>query len=445
MIDTEAIAAWLGAKRWFAAKGRQIAGVRVLDHTAVDGGDLVLALIAVSLGDGGSQIYSVPLIDAGDGPADAFEDPGTLAVLGGLMAHGATLHGSAGTWHFSGAGLDPLAPPGGGSIRVLGAEQSNSSVVLDDEVFIKFFRKVAPGINPDVELVRALTSDGFEHIPVHVGEISYTGVWDGAEVGIDLAIAQRFLAGASDGWSYVLETLVGDQAGADDHVLMERIESLGDVTAGLHVMLAREELEPALAPEPVDTSDIKGWVEQARSLLDNLLSRGVDGLDTMKNAIDARLDRVTGIDAAGWKIRVHGDYHLGQVMHEQRGWMILDFEGEPARSLEERRTKTSALKDVAGMLRSFSYAVATASEGRDPVDLETWEGLARERFLAGYLRSAYEGHFLPPERADLDLLLDLFEIDKALYEIGYELDNRPDWVSIPLRGIEKLLARGDDR
>ncbi|MEA2508637.1 MAG: maltose alpha-D-glucosyltransferase / alpha-amylase, partial [Actinomycetota bacterium] len=160
--------------------------------------------------------------------------------------------------------------------------------------------------------------------------------------------------------------------------------------------------------------------------------------------------RLVKVTRAGFKTRVHGDYHLGQVLSSTRGWMIIDFEGEPARSLDERREKQSPLRDVAGMLRSLSYAASVSmiertSFGTDEWNrlqpwADVWEDLARGRFLTAYLRRSHEGKFLPPNRSDLKAMLDAFEIDKALYEIGYERGNRPDWVKIPLHGLARILG-----
>ena len=167
-----------------------------------------------------------------------------------------------------------------------------------------------------------------------------------------------------------------------------------------------------------------------------------------------QIDRIRDVEAAGSKTRIHGDYHLGQVIRGLR-WMILDFEGEPVRTLEERRRKHSPLKDVAGMLRSFSYAATSVLFERAEPDsdgwrglqpwADTWEALARERFLGSYLRKSHEGRFLAPEREVLAALLDFFEIDKALYELEYELRHRPEWVRIPLAGLARVIERGEKR
>jgi maltose alpha-D-glucosyltransferase/alpha-amylase len=190
-----------------------------------------------------------------------------------------------------------------------------------------------------------------------------------------------------------------------------------------------------------DVAELKDRVE---ATLDDASAIG-----ELKGPVRERLEVLSSIEDAGAKIRVHGDLHLGQVMTTPRGWMILDLEGEPLRPLDERRAKRSALKDVAGMLRSFNYVAVAALFARGEPGSERWnelepwarcwEQLARERFLNGYLTRAHEGRFLPPERDDLGMLLGAFELEKAFYELAYETGHRPHWVRIPLHGIRRIL------
>lgn len=471
-IDLRRLLAELPGKRWFGGKGRGVSALELIDAAVLDDppGDsdqLVDALVRVAFDEGASQLYHLPLLLGPDGVArDALDEPARLGLLGRLMAQGQTVRGARGTFRFGGPGLDPMAPPGD-AVRVLGAEQSNSSLVLDDAVIVKLFRRVEPGPNPELELNRALTAEGFEHVPAHVGEAQYEGTWDDEEVTIDLAIAQVFVHGASDGWGAfvnhvraVVDQIHDADLPEDRRFLteeraapsLEAAERLGDATAALHVALAREELAPELAPEPIDASDLKQWAESAHVSLRRLVRAGDHGLGALEEEIETRLERLTAIADAGLKTRVHGDFHLGQVIRTPDRWLILDFEGEPLRPLDVRRAKQSPLRDVAGMLRSFSYAAAAVllersepgSEERTSIEpwTETWEELVRARYLHAYLRSAHEGRFLPERREDLAVLLDVFEIDKALYEIDYERTHRPDWVGIPLHGIRKVIERG---
>lgn len=467
-IDTTRLASDLAGKRWFGGRGRTITDVAVVDHMVIEDGPpaFVVALLSLQLRGGDRRLYHAPLLIDEDGSArDALDDPDRLKVLGELMAHGHTLKGEVGAFHFGGPGLDPLSPPGEKSIRVVSAEQSNSSLVLDEDIIVKIFRRVEPGSNPDLELNRLLTNEGFEHVPPQVGEILYEGELDGSEVGIDLGIAQRFISDAREGWAEVLHhlNLLYDEADPQEVVedvraltdqraspILRCIEELGEATASLHVTLAREEIGPDFSPEPIDESDIHEWSGGALDRLNRLQSED-ETIAAVATAIERRIQVFAGLGVdAGFKTRIHGDYHLGQALYGNRTWMIIDFEGEPARSLQERRTKQSALKDVAGMLRSFGYASMVSlfertERGSDEWRrleqwAETWEELARERFLGSYLPRSHEGRFLPADRETLGVMLDFFEIDKALYELDYELAHRPQWAWIPHRGIELLVS-----
>ena len=480
-MSTSGLLEWLPRRRWFGHKAQQAQSIDVLDVVVLDDGPPAFALALVTIAfEGGTgrlgerskeeatALYHLPVLLDEDGTArDALEDPARFALLFELMAHGHTIKGDKGAIEFGGPGLDPMAPLPA-NVRALGAEQSNTSLVFDDTTIVKLFRRVEPGSNPDLELCRLLTNEGFANVPPQVGELTYRGEIDGEEVTIDLGIAQGFVDGATDGWDYVLERIgalfdEADEADvAEDRVFLveqraaaslQAIEELGEATGALHVALSREESDPGLAPEPVDALDLKAWAEGAKAYLDRLAG-GVPELASRVDRIEAQIDRITALTAPGSKTRIHGDYHLGQVIRGLK-WMILDFEGEPVRPLEERREKHSPLKDVAGMLRSFSYAAMSALFERAEPDsdewerlqpwADTWEALARDRFLASYLRKSHEGRFLAQDRATLGALLDFFEIDKALYELEYELGHRPEWVRIPAAGIARVIERGEKR
>jgi maltose alpha-D-glucosyltransferase/alpha-amylase len=478
-LDLDRLRDSLGQARWFGEKDRSIQSVEIFDAGRLDDAEeaLVLVLLNIGFADGGSAIYHLPLLVRADGSArDAADDPQRLALIGELLTHGHPIKGERGVFHFSGPGLDPLNPPGR-SVWKIGAEQSNTSVVFDDEVILKFFRKIEAGPNPDLELLRVLTNEGFRSIPSQLGEIFYEETPEEESTSpdqreatvFDLGIAQRFITGGREGWDFTLEQLGGllDQIHEadtpEDRVLLieERasdllatIEQLGETTASLHVTLAREDIEDEFRPEPVEEDDLVRWSEGAQIRLRRLATEEPE-LAALAPAVARRLSAAVGLPEAGAKTRIHGDYHLGQVLRVPRLWYILDFEGEPARSLEERRAKQSPLKDVAGMLRSLSYAAFATLFGRTEPDGEewqrlepwllTWEELARERFLNTYLAKAHEGRFLPVEPEVTATLLDLFELDKAIYEIGYERGSRPDWVRIPLRGISRAIERSEVR
>ena len=327
--------------------------------------------------------------------------------------------------------------------RVMGAEQSNSSIVYDERVILKLFRRVQAGRNPEVEVTNALAAQGFTSVaePLATQRV----------LTYDVAILQPFLAGATEGWALALTSL-RDLFGMHDTASIPIISAdvppprpdpaqaggdfsgeaarLGQMTGAMHVALA-----DAFGRKRADT---KPWAEAIALQLDTLRPADVD-----RAAADSVLERLVDIDA-GSSIRVHGDYHLGQVLRTDAGWYVLDFEGEPARSLDERRRPTSPLKDVAGMLRSFHYASAVARTERDEAALEelalAWEERNRNAFLRGYIRAAGDGQILPTEPEGFEVVLAAFELEKAVYEVGYERAYRPDWEHIPLAALRRLTA-----
>lgn len=462
ITDPKTLLATLPNQRWFGHKDNALAGIDLVDEVVLADGPpaLVIAIIAVNF-EGDIVYYQLPLLVEEDGNArDATDDPARLAVFGELMARGDSVKGNSGIFHFGGPGLDPMAePPGHAGVRVVGAEQSNTSIVFDESVILKIFRRVSVGVNPDLELNRLLTSEGFDHVPAQVGEMTYEGPLDGDEIAMDLGIAQQFLSDGADAWEDIVGRLrtFYDEADAADAPedqrflteeragdLLEQIGELGDVIASMHVTLSRDEIELDLAPAPMGTDDLS----ELRARIEAALAT-TSRIADLEDPIRARLAALETIEDAGSKIRVHGDLHLGQVMTTPRGWMVLDLEGEPLRSLEERRAKQSPLKDVAGMLRSFNYAAVAALFDRCEPESEEWkrlepwascwENLARERFLNGYLTRAHEGRFLPADRDALGALLSAFEIEKAIYELAYEESHRPGWVRIPEHGIRRAL------
>jgi trehalose synthase-fused probable maltokinase len=465
-INLDQIAQRLPEQRWYGGKSATIDRIELIDVGTIDAGPpaLVLAIINVIDHTGTENLYHYPLLVEEDGSnRDAFDVVDRFKCFGNLLATGASIKGAHGAFRFTGPGLDPLSPPGAVSARTMGAEQTNTSLVLDEDVIVKLLRRVDWGRNPDLELTRHLTSESFEHIPTHLGEVIYE---TDDERQVDLCIAQQFMTDSVEGWQDTLKRLHQLYDAIDDADVREdmrflteeraaenlaSLEDLGEVTASLHVALARDELEHDLVPEAIEGEDLAEWSKRAKDSLHALLATGETELEPLKDAIEERIDRLRDVKDPGLKSRIHADYHLGQVLMTQRGWMILDFEGEPARSLEERRTKQSPLRDVAGMLRSFSYAAVSALFERAEPDSEqwrsleqwadTWETLARERFLHGYRARAHEGRFVPHSADDLSVMLDVFEIDKALYELGYERGHRPDWARIPRHGIAKVIGK----
>jgi maltose alpha-D-glucosyltransferase/alpha-amylase len=280
-----------------------------------------------------------------------------------------------------------------------------------------------------------------------------------------LSVLQGFVDNDGDGWRHVLRALSRDVRDArptrPDDPLIQDMTELGRVTGELHAALASDPVNPAFAPEPVTAEDARGWESGIAEALDRASSNadrgGPDLARALRDvtagggtsAIRAGLDLLAA--AGAHKIRCHGDYHLGQVLKTRDSFVIIDFEGEPGRPIAERRAKQSPLRDVAGMLRSLNYAVNSVGREREAGQrtqaalwLESWERLARNAFLDGYASATGRSpvRLVPPSRDELLRACAPFEIDKACYELAYELDNRPDWVAIPLAGLSRLLERG---
>jgi maltokinase len=316
-------------------------------------------------------------------------------------------------------------------VRPVGGEQSNSSIVFGETLILKAFRRLEPGVNPELEMLRFLSGREFPHIAPLVGWYEY----EGRLMDVTLGTLQEYLAGARDGWELALEDL---------EAFVPLARDLGIVTGDMHTVLGSAPTDPDFAPEEPSmenlsllTATIDEEIERVFVDLDEgdervapIAGRGQDARE--------RLQTLSHIGAGGRLIRTHGDYHLGQTMLADRGWIILDFEGEPARPLPERRRKRSPLRDVAGMLRSFAYAASAVESQRGGEPPEAWEERARTAFLDGYFATV-DRTLLPPGQDATAKLLAVFELEKAVYELRYELNNRPDWVGIPVAGIARLL------
>ena len=355
------------------------------------------------------------------------------------------------------------------------SEGSNSTRIIGDTLFLKAYRRLQEGCNPELEMGRFLTDiSPYPHIVPLAGALQYHGPDDSV---VTLALLQGYVENQGDAWHYTVEYLerffadvllsdlidVGAEDGSLHTTYLMQIETLGRRTGELHQALARPSGDPAFEPEPVSSTDLAAWrklvcqelreslkkLQHAQSHLPEALRedtrRLLDGKACFLDWCTTRLPAAI----AATKTRYHGDYHLGQVLLVENDFIIIDFEGEPARALDERRAKHSPLRDVAGMLRSFNYAAEFAlseSTAERPLDLprlrplaERWERATRAAFLKGY-RSAVEGcSSYPAEEAHTEALIALFTLEKALYELRYELQNRPDWIDVPLQGLLALL------
>jgi len=450
-LDEGKLAEWLLDRRWFGSKARDVASIHVLDvvwliESPPAPPALAAALVEARYPGGTHDVYQLLLgmgsdelddavVDEVGGMAvyDAFADPRACDLLGGLLREGAEVHGEHARIEFH--WRDDVDPPrSGANVRPIGAEQSNTSIVFDDALVLKAFRRVEAGDNPELEMLRFLSARDFPHVAELGGWYQYEGELMDATFGV----VQRFVPNARDGWELALEELADDP-----ERFVTRLRDLGAVIGRMHTVLASDPTDAAFAPEePSDeslallTATIDEEIE--RVFLELPDSEAVAPITGHAAEVRDRLQLLSHVGARGKLIRTHGDLHLGQTMLGDDGWVVLDFEGEPARPLIERRRKRSPLRDVAGMLRSFAYAASASDMQRGNPAPEGWEERAREAFLGGYLE-AVDPVLLPPGEAPTRTMLTIFELEKAVYELRYELNNRPDWVGIPVAGIARLL------
>jgi maltokinase len=433
-VLAELLRTFLPQQRWFPAKDREIGAVEIayLEVLQKPWPALLHVLADVAFEGGTVHRYQVLVGVRPDGEHAQFLHSREEAVLGHVetdagpgYAYDALLDHELGVCL-----LGTVAPDEEVRIvRPAGVEQSNTSLIYDDRLILKVFRRIVPGRNPDVEVTSALASHGFAHVPEPVAS------W--RQDDFDLAVLQRFLAGGAEGWALALTSLRDLYASDDDDPadvggdFADEARRLGDVTADLHIALAEVFGRHA--------GDKEAWAEGMAEQVERVRHSDLD-----HERVRRALDKLGHTEDAGPAIRVHGDYHLGQVMRTDSGWYVLDFEGEPARPLDERARPTSPLKDVAGMLRSFDYAsqVAMVEWDEDVSGLaRAWEARNRDAFMEGYLGKARAGGLLP-EEGSWTAVLAAFELDKAIYELAYEQAHRPDWVHIPLDAINRILEAG---
>lgn len=473
VLDQEILPAYLPYRRWFGAKDETLRSVRTLDAVALPAAeDLLLTRIEVTT-DRGTATYALPLGIAWEG-AQHGPFASNLAIARvrrgrtvGLLTDGFAL-GAFACSVLTGLRDDATVATEGGELRFrhlpafdlapdadpewIAAEQSNSTMILGRTAVLKLLRKLQPGIHPDVEMVTYLASNGFENVPPMLGTVTHAGP-EGETL---LILAQRFVYNQGDGWQWTLGTL--ERLSTDTDWSFSNYANfaanLGRRLAEMHAVLARPSDDPAFAPEAMTLEHadklggrVKGEVDKALGLLGR--AQGFDGatrerVDALARDRQRLMDRISVLarEAVGRdRTRIHGDLHLGQVLVTGSDVMIIDFEGEPTRPLAERRAKDLALRDVAGMLRSFDYAAAVAERNR-PAAAETQEQRAEEGtalFRTRAMEAFLTGYF--GEDAAADPLLDLFLLEKAAYEVAYEAANRPDWIGVPVAGLAEVAAR----
>jgi maltose alpha-D-glucosyltransferase/alpha-amylase len=500
---------FIASRRWFAGKGAGLKSVRVLDFASLpnrSGQDVfLLPRVAVELSNGERHAYFAPLA-----VEEGREEEALLAYAVARVRRGprmGLLYGAASSPDFGLALVDnmrrgaEIPTDDGGRIRFvagpalaeepdveaseirrIGAEQSNTSIAFGTGMILKLFRRLQPGVHPEVEMGRFLTEvAGFKNTPALLGSVEHVAGSGGMRTA--LAVLQRFVRNQGDAWSWTLDALkreldslalVPEEGGASLEetfaTYLPYAEIMGRRTAELHLALATPTDDPAFRAEPLAEADVVAVAEDARKMASRALAivKRVGGAasESAQDAIAALQEReaeclaliarLTTAPDGAQKIRIHGDYHLGQVLIVQNDVMIVDFEGEPSRRAAERRAKGSPLRDVAGMLRSFDYAAATAARDTAQRFSETerqriataasgWRALTASAFLRAY-ESAVQGS--PVWIADASARRDLLRLHllaKAFYEINYEANNRPDWIETPVRGVLAILdeAKGD--
>jgi len=471
-LEKEVLPVWLITRRWFGGKARRIARTRIEAAVPIGQDSQQVLAVRVEYEDGAADRYAIPLgwarledIDGTDASViaiggenndvalhDAVYHPGFRGALLDLMRSNSAVRGANGV--LSGQGgtlLGELQLTDLATSRVLGVEQSNSSIIYGGQLFLKLFRRLHEGINPDAEITRYLSDQGhFTHVPAFGGELSLR--LEGGEA-MPFGLMLGCVENRGDAWSWALGRLrahfAQEDAAANEETLA-RIAQLGQRSAELHRALAVSTDDEAFHPEPLGETDFHQFSASVSARLDALCSALQGRHEPMAAEVLAHADELRSRIAAlahlpggALKTRHHGDYHLGQVLETGTDWVIIDFEGEPSRPLTERRAKRSPLRDVAGMLRSLHYAAHCGRPDAEPATLaaaEKWADQASSVFLERYFATAAGAAFLPAEVADRDALLAAFLLEKALYEVDYELNNRPDWLPIPLRGVLRVLG-----
>jgi maltose alpha-D-glucosyltransferase/alpha-amylase len=512
---------FLARQRWFGGKARQILSTDIADVIPMrrDAFEALVLVVHVNYAGGNEETYAVPVLcveqrssaqddstvlripDDQTGTVflvkDACKTEEFLVMLLETIRQEAAFQGERGKLRglqstefarFYSASEAMLKP------RPLAGEQSNTSVIYGDRLILKFFRRIAEGINPDLEIAEFLTEKAhFPHVPQLAGYLEYRAA-DGQQM--TQGILQAFVPNQGDAWQYTLKSLatfyedlakrggaarnpieasddletsaeIPEFARASVEPYLSAVALLSKRTAELHLALASETTDAAFAPEPFDKQFQQmlqeSLLELTRTTLNLLREQSPalpvawrkrsEQIGNREEEINERFRFLLSATIRAMRTRTHGDYHLGQVLYTGSDFVIIDFEGEPARPLSERRVKRSPLQDVAGMMRSFRYAafapllgasvdksVSAAALKRLTPWAEAWNAWVSNRFLAEYFKACGSAVYLPSSREERRNLLELHLLEKAIYELRYELNNRPTWVGIPLEGIAQLLS-----
>lgn len=450
MTNAATIAAWLPSVRWYAGKQDATADVTLYDSVRLPGTAVTLALVDSAAG-GSRDRYVVPLV----GGADAALSSEFAAWLTQTVCTDATVAADHGVvrGHCIPAPGEPPFIPGTTAVAPLGGDASNTSLLVTSgqrQLAVKLFRRCRAGIQPEVEVGEVLSRDAaWRGTPRLLGWLDYAPTSGGSIV---LATVHEFAAGCRSAWDHLgLLVSAGGLAGPGRGAILDVVAALGRVTADMHQALGRRADLPAFAPMRPTAADAQAEASRMAEHATAVFARATSRLETLPTSVAADLRVVLGrraeivaslrrwaaIESDAMLIRVHGDYHLGQVLIREPGPepLVIDFEGEPGRSLEERRRRTSVCKDIAGMCRSFDYLLRHAARSDSTpyraADLELLEAT----FLDAYRAVARGQAWWPADATMADALLAVYKLDKAVYELAYELAHRPDWVEVPLAAL----------
>jgi maltose alpha-D-glucosyltransferase / alpha-amylase len=505
---------WMRRQRWFRAKAREIVSVELCDHavwTPAGEDPLLLAVLRIVYSEGEAELYVLPLSTTAPGGAEiepvltwvgeygevrlyeaAFDRVGAGALLSAIEREDEAAAPN-GVFRSHRTGFFDTGQGKSHPVRRVESEQSNTSIIFGDRFILKLFRKLEVGINPDLEVTRFLTDEtSFEGLPRLSGWTDYT---DHRGRQSSVAGLFEFIPNSGEAWGFTQRALAryfaaASRSAADPSTTAGReavrrmsgdfvssVQAMGRTIGEMHAALASAaENQPDFVAEPVTASDVHRWVADMRADAERVVGDLGRRLETMPGSFPQEMlhslgelvrdgpalsQRLSDLELLAQfqttKVRIHGDLHLGQLLRRADvspgagdEWVVLDFEGEPARGLDERRTKVSPLRDVAGMLRSFDYAMRVAlrehgqAQSLGRASLEDW-GLAwvrevRGLFLAAYRAGAGDAAFLPQDEDAFARALAVYELDKAVYELGYELNNRPDWIWVPVYGIRGILG-----
>jgi maltose alpha-D-glucosyltransferase/alpha-amylase len=506
-LEHDVLPSFLAGRRWFADKGRRRPTARLQALIGLDSGRPGMALALVdATGPRETGRYVVPvgvkwtrfaaaendlsraLAAVRRGPRegtllDVAADPDFITLLLHNIFQAKTIESGSKrlefrpTAKFKARALGDLK-----DIRPAAGEQSNSTALVGADYVVKVFRRTQEGVNPEVEIGRFLTDNiDFPNAPALFGSVELTE----GETRNTVAVVHAFIENQGDAWTSTAAALdrfmeshrlltsndptPNDSAAHEQAAYLLRMQQIGKQVARLHLALASRDDIPEFAPEPIAPSDVSTWIDhamaQAKAVFGDLRRRSGELKEVdlalakllldFEPTLERRLAELLPQDLAAVKIRHHGDLHLGQMLWVKDDIYILDFEGEPQRSLAERRRKAPAARDVAGVIRSIDYSATAALEratrlspdegGQLAAALDGWREQSSQAFWDAYRANMSEGRLWPADSDQARRLLDFFLLEKAIYEIGYELANRPDWVRVPLTGTLRILGGRSDR